>query len=256
MPLATSLTIVVCTADLVSSMSHLSAAIYPSSAAVYYALQNGAIRLYFPFLIALIAGLGLTAELDNRFFANTRSRVGVKKRLKQQVIRVVAWTFGVFSGIAFVKVLIAFLVIPRLMPHVINSHVYAATEEAIQALSENQSPLTATLRAGLPIFAITTAVWNGVSASAFALLTVVSVVLIKNRVLAILLPAVIYVGESIWTQLIGLPGASYLGAAIYPAGLQDYPLGQSVLALVGVILVSGIAFAWIVKISTRNQRFA
>ena len=254
--LATSLTLAVCLGDLVSTISHLPAAVYSSSASIYAQLQNGPIRLYFPFLVSLVAGLALIGDLENRFAANTRSRIGIQKRLLREAVRVSAWAFGIFGSVALIKVFIAFLVIPRLMPQVINPHSYASTEEAIQTLNEIQSPIAGTLRTGLPLFAVTAAIWNGIVASAFALLTLICVVLVRNRVLALLLPAIFYIAESIFTQLVDLPGLSYLLSATYPTGLQNYPLWQAILAIATVTLFSGAVFAWIIKTASKNQRFA
>lgn len=235
---------------------HLPTAYYPSPAALFYALQNGPVRLYFPFLVALVAAFRLSGDLENRFIANTRSRIGIQTYLRTEIRRVATSTFGIFGSISLVKATLAFTLIPAVMPKLIQPGAYAGSLDAIQALDESQSPLAATLRLGWPAFALSAGIWTGANASALAALSVVAMILLKNRVLALLLPAGIYVLESFVTQLLELPGQSFLISALYPGGLQNYPLWQALVPLLSLGLTCAITLWYLVRHSPHNQRFA
>ncbi|PDQ35240.1 MAG: hypothetical protein B5766_07285 [Candidatus Lumbricidophila eiseniae] len=66
---------------------------------------------------------------------------------------------------------------------------------------------------------------------------------IRRAVLALLLPLALHIAESLFFQLLDMPGWSFLMSAVYPTGLQHYDPVQALCptAYLGVLTVIGTA---------------
>lgn len=243
--------------SLLAGFTSASGSSYWSAAQIFEDFMNSPLRILFPIGAALLAGTELSAELSHRAILNTRTREGVRHHLRRVFTVALLRTFTVFALVGLVNAIAALFIVPAIWPHVIDPHGYGlSSASAVHAADVAIAPLAAAASLGSATFAIVSAVWLGLNGVAFGLLALVAVVFISRPVLALLVPAGVYLAESIVFMFVGMPGPSFLVSAVYPAGLQHYSLLQAVLPTALLLIVTAIVAAVVIVRSPTSARMS
>jgi hypothetical protein len=238
--------------NLAAGFSSIQGSVYWSRAQVFGDFMNSPIRVLFPIAVALVAGLDLSGDLSQRYIVTTRTRQDIRLRLLHRFASVSMRTFTLFALVVIVNAVAAFVIVPTIWPHAVDASQYGFTSaHAVQAADTAQAPLSSAMAHGWLPFTLTAAIWLGCNAVTFGLLTLVSVLIIHRAVLALLVPAGLYLVESVALQILGVPGASFLISAVYPSGLQNYDLLQAMLpSLLLLIVTAGVSAILIARART------
>ncbi len=249
--------LVLLTVNLYSGLNAAAHSTYWSEAQVFHSFMNSPLRIVLPVAVALLAGVRTIEELSHHFVASTRAREDVRRRVARRFLREAATVGAIFAGFAIVNVIAAWVVVPAVWPAAIDpASAGLTTQVAVYAADVDISPLAAATAHGPALFAVATAAWLGGNAAVLALVTVSAVYLIKRPLVALFVPFGIYLGESVITQVAGVPAASFLISMIYPSGLQHYALSAAVAPSVILATVAiGCATA-VILTSRRNTRLS
>lgn len=230
---------------------------YWSGGQVFEDFMNSPLRILFPVAVAVVAGLELSGELSHRAIVNSRTREDIRVRLTRLFVVASARTFAVFAPLALVNAVAAFVVVPALWPHAVDPQgAGLMSTAAVQSADAAIAPLAGVLRFGWFPFAVVAAAWLGVNAVVFGLLTQICVILVHRPVVALLIPAVVYLAESIVLQYAGFPGPSFLISAIYPAGLQHYSLAEAIAPTAALAVGAFAASILLIRRSPTNPRMS
>lgn len=230
---------------------------YPSYAEVFDGFMNGPIRLLLPFIVALLAGWHAAAELSHRQIASTRTRTDIRARLAARFGRTLGVVFVCFFLVGMVFWVCAFWLVPALDPHVVDPANYGLRTAAEQlAATVKGAPLAAALHGGTLAFGLTASAWLGLNAATFAAVALVAVYALHKPLVALFVPFGVYLVESVVLQVVNLPGASFLLSAVYPGGLQEYPLMQALLPTVLLAAACACGLAVILLRARTNTRFS
>lgn len=195
---------------------------------VYSRMMGSPLELILP-LIAVLAGcLGFYQEIGNRFASNTRVRVDVKTYVGIRYLVAGVWGFAVFFLLAFVAFVVAFYIWPTLGNPSINPGSYHLTPEQAVQDSYGRANYTSLLQFGPLVFGLIYSVWVGLSGAIYAMLGIASLLLLRNRVLALALPFLLYFVETILAAILGSPNSG-LVYSLFPFGLSPVPLLVAVL---------------------------
>lgn len=242
---------------IISALNEIHTAVYRSPAQVFVEFMNGPDRVLFPVVVALIYGVTLSQEISNRFIANTRARQDVRNRLVALFIRATTRAFVGFAALVLSYWIVTLYVVPVLWPHAVDSSAYGLAASKIYYLDDvNQSPLSANLKFGWGIFCLTSFAWISVCIVAFGAITFISVIFIHKTVLALVVPMIFYIAESLAFELVGMPIYSFLISGIYPAGLQHLDLHQAIAPALGTLLIAIVSLAVVIAKSPKNPRFS
>lgn len=217
--------VVLAAISLVTGFLAVQTTTYWSEAQVFQDFMNSSLRILFPVAVALSAGLITAEQLSNRFVVNTRTRTDVRRWVAGKFWSAAIRAFVIFALITVVNAVAAFFIVPELWPHILDPAGYGLDDAtAIANANVSVAPLAAFAQFGLPVFILVAAAWFGLNAAAFALVTVLAVFFIRRTVLALMVPLILYLAESLFFQLQGMPAPAFLISAVYPSGLQDYDL--------------------------------
>ncbi|MFT4051185.1 MAG: hypothetical protein QM677_02915 [Microbacterium sp.] len=219
---------------------------YASPIQLFGSFMNGTVRLLFPVGVALVSGSRLASELTHRHIANTRTRTGIRTALGRRLLRVPLQVGAAFAVLGLVNAVVALWLLPAIWPDTLDPAGYdLGSAAAVHATDVSVAPLSGFANGNLVVFTALAALWLGAHAAVFALTTMLAVLLLTHPLVALLVPFMLYVVESVVFQLLDLPGASYLISAVYPTGLQNYSLWSAVLPFV-VLAAAAIATATVI----------
>ncbi len=226
--------------SLVMGWQEVTSSVVWSPMGVYLELMNGPVRLLFPVIVTMISVPTLSQELRFRYVTYIRSRNGMRLHLAKRLFVGAVSSFAVFAIFAGLAFGVAYGVTPLLAPSAIDPASYGLHNPAqVIAADTNIAPLNALRSSSFLLFAAASIAWPAMYAFMFSLFAMCAVIMVEASVLALLVPLAAYLGESVLTQIIGLPAASFLVSALYPAGLNSYSLEESAVAamVLGVCVV-------------------
>lgn len=219
--------------------------------------MNAPIRLLLPVGVALIAGAGLAAQLGDRFVASTRARVDIRRYLARRAGVSVAATFGIFFVVGIITAVSAYYIAPAVMGVQYDPEGYGLhSPAAIMTESIHIAPLTALLQFGPVAYIFGVGAWLGLNAAVLALVTVAAVLLIRRQVVALVVPFLVYMLQSVIAQHAGAGGASLIISAAYPSGMQNYALSTAAVpaAVLGVVALAIVV--WRIVGARTDLRFS
>lgn len=231
--------------------------IFTSNAQVYLDVLSNPSVLLFPLGVTLIAAPRLVAMIADRHLANVRTRANLGRFLVRYNF-VVLGRITLFASLFVLNAsFIAFWFVPATWPGAIDPSLDGMSVEQIAELDAYVAPLTGLLNSvGLIPFVTANMVWVSFTAFTFAQVAVVATLVVERALLALLVPFVVFLGESVAMQMISMPNWAYSTSAFQPAGLSGFNLwiasGVYLVTLVG----AATAFAIVVRNAVQNQRFS
>ncbi len=230
---------------------------FASDADVFFEFMGGPLRLLFPLLVALLVCWNAAAELTHRHIAATRPRIEIRRHIGAKFVRGLAGIFALFFAVGMATWLCAFVIVPHLYPHAVDPRGYGLhTAASVLAATVKQAPLAALLSQGTLAFGVAASLWLGLNAVVFAAVGLVAVYILSRPIVALFVPFGVYIVESIVLQVAGFPGGSFLLSAVYPGGLQSYPLAQALVPSAVLAALAATAIAILLATARTNTRFS
>lgn len=222
---------------------------------VFAAFLVSPTSLVLPLIAVVVSCLSLYSELGDRFIANTRARVSIRERLLVMLISAVGWSFALFFLYAFIPFVIAFLIWPAVGDPSIDPAGYHMTPEQahIDALTRNSYSFL--LSGGDLAYGLIYSVWVGLCGAVFAGLGFGLLLIVSNRILALAIPFVIYVGGTLGAAVIGTPSLGFL-YSIFPAGIQPVQPLAAIAPMVALGVVAIVVLAPAIARSPTNARLS
>jgi hypothetical protein len=208
-----------------------------------------------PIVAALIGCLPMYTAVGHRFVANTRARMSVRTFLSIKLIGAFAMVFFTFFLVAFIPFSLCFYVWPAIGDPGINPEVYGmSTAEA--ALAELGEYSYSNLLAINPlVFGLGYSLWLGVGAATYAGLGVAALVFVPNRNVAILLPFIVYLLQTVVSGLLGEPHLGLL-YSLLPFGLQQTTVLAAAAPQLALLAIVAIIWGRIALRANREPRLA
>lgn len=249
--------LLICALGLVVGFGEVSTSGYRSWVQVFHEFTNGPDRVIFPVIVSLVAGVPLANELSNRFIVNTRTREDLRKHLGRLAFRGIAKAGFGFATLLMVYAVAAFAVSPNLFPGAVDPEAYGLeAASGAYAIDATDGAFANLANYGWPVLAIFSALWAGANAAIFAGVAVVSLLLIDKTIVALSIPFALYLFESVVTQILDLPGMSFLITAIHPVGLQEFDLAQVFAPTILLGLSTWVTLTVLIAQAPHNPRFS
>lgn len=191
----------------------------------FYALMMASpIFLVFPLIATVLACTGLYQDLGHRFASYKRLRMRPSKYVVSNYANAAAISFVVFFLFAFVPFILAFLVWPLVGdPHVDPSGYGLHTAYQVVQDSYTRFSYTSILKFGALAFGVGYSGWLGLCAAVYACIGVTSLLIVRNRVLAMAIPFLVFFVQTLVAALVGSPQLG-LAYSAFPFGLQQSPV--------------------------------
>jgi len=227
-----------------------------SFAGLYGQFANGPTRLLLPIAASLLGGWQVAAELHDRWIVSSRTRRSIRTHLAHRALSGIGAAALAFFIVGIVWFVVAEYVAPSAWPHAVDPSGFGRSTAEVQTAVQASDPLARFLSSGHWVFGMAAASWLAINGAVFAALAFVSVLLIRRRVIALMVPVALYLGQSVVAQIAGQSQYSFLVTAVYPTGLQHLPIVAASAATVVLAIGAVAAGTVLIARSPTNQRFA
>jgi hypothetical protein len=203
---------------------------------IYGFFMGTPINLIFPLVAVFLTCTSTYLELGNRFVANRRTRSDIRRYLVLQLARTLALSFGTFFLFAFVPFVIAFCLWPAIGNPGVDPAGYHLS--AAQARSDSYSRYTfsSLLAYGDPVFGLVYSALVAAAGAVFASFGLALLLVLRNRIVAIMLPFIVYLVESLGAAL-GGPPAWGLVYGLFPFQIAAAPPWEAISPLAAIAAV-------------------
>jgi len=196
---------------------------YPSQVAVFSHIMITPFMFVFPLLAAFLGGLRMYSEVGHRFASLMATRQSMYRYLAGRLVGSAIVPFACYFLYAALAFVIAYFVWPAVgNPGVDPSNYQMTNAQAAQAELRDTS-YSQLLGAGTLVYGFGYAAWLGISAAVYSIASVLCLVVLKNRLAAIALPAALYLGQSVLAIPLVGPQAA-LVFSVFPFGLTQLPM--------------------------------
>jgi hypothetical protein len=169
-----------------------------------------------PLAIVLLTCTPFSSDLAHRFIAVQRLRRDVRRQVAARLGAAAAGGFALAFLLAFVPYLLAFHLWPLIGDPGIDPAGYGFTPEQAAQYSYQQTGFGAVLRIGDLPFGLVFSAWNGLCGAVYAAMGITSLLLIRNRFLALASPMLLVFGQTFLAAVLGQPRlAIYYSATAY-----------------------------------------
>ncbi|WP_159078217.1 hypothetical protein [Homoserinimonas hongtaonis] len=210
---------------------------------VFILYMGSPLVLVIPFLAAWAGNARLHAELGHRHVANLRSRLSVVAFLRARLVSSFLLPCVIFGASVLVVYAIAFLIWPLLGDPFIDPSInLLSSGQDVADYEQSLTAFTQLMAFGSPVFGAVSALWFGFAAGIYGAFAAAALVLLQNRMLAMLLPLGMYMIQTIAAAILVGPYAGLL-YSLAPFGLQQAPIPTT--AAPTVLLALGVAAVWV-----------
>lgn len=197
----------------------------------------------------------IAVAMNERWPAHLRTRMRIQRWVVTEVLgrSVIVAVAGAVCVLLWGVLLFGWIA-PR-SPGLVNPGNYGGPAE-VAAMVDGSYPLFAAVGRYTPAFVALSALWIGVHAGLIALAAGVAALVVRNRVLALLLPAAVLLVVSLGMELLGRPSASPFIMWMHPGGLLPTELGQSFVPTAVLVVACLAVLAVVVHRSPTLARFS
>jgi len=208
---------------------------------VFGQFLSSPLTLVFPLVVALLTCVPLYQELGDRFIVNTRSRIDLRLYVGVKLVSAALIAFAVFFFYVFATFAVAFLVWPAIGNPNVDPAVYNMSAADAVADSLGSASYSSLLQFGPFAYGLTYALWVGILGAAYSAIGTAALLLLSNRSLALSVPFLIYLLETVISALLGAPVLGLLYSA-FPYGLTQTSV--IVAAAPSLVLIAATAIMW------------
>lgn len=203
---------------------------------VYTQLMISPVSLLVPIIAVMLGCMRAYDIIGNRYVSYTRTRVAVRRYISGELGAAFIVPFAAFFLLSFVGIILAFYIWPLLGNPSIDPGTYEMS--SAQALKDDltRTSFSSLLAWGPLVYGIIYSTWLGLGAATYAALGFAALVVLHNRLLALLLPFIVYFLPTIVVSLLGSPELSPM-YSLMPFGLIQAPIWVAALPTLLVILL-------------------
>jgi hypothetical protein len=209
---------------------------------IYGRFMSSPLDLLFPLAAVFLTCVPTFHDVGHRFIANTRARVSIRGLVAKRLLLVFCVSFGAFFLTGFVPFLVSYYFWPAIGNPSITPSLYNLTPSQAVLDSFSRHTYSGLLQAGALTFGLVYSLLVALAGATFACLGLVMLLLVRNRILALAIPFVVFLLETIGAALVGEPQFGFL-YGIFPFGLAASPAWEALTPL--AILVIILAALWI-----------
>lgn len=213
-----------------------------SRLSVFVLYLGSPLTLVIPFLAAWAGNSRLYAELGQRHLTNLGSRQSPTKLLQMRLLKGFLIPAAIFAVSILAVYLVAFVLWPVLGDPFLDPSVYfLQSPQEVAKYDQAQTGFSQLMAFGSPVFGVIAALWFAFAAGVYGAFAAAALLVLNNRMLAILLPMGVYIIETIATALTVGPYAGLL-YSLSPFLLRQAPIIVSVTPT--FILAAVVALIW------------
>ncbi|WP_438350490.1 ABC transporter permease [Paenibacillus sp. FA6] len=153
---------------------------------------NGVLPITFPIIAVLVYATSFSGEVSNRYLTYTRMRRPIMETLYIKLTANIVLTCLFFFMLIFIPFLFAYYIEPHLGIAKYDPEGFGLTKDNIAADTYTRHTFTQLLQYGTFTYSILYSLWVGMNAALYSAISLVLVLLIRNRFLALTLPFIIY----------------------------------------------------------------
>jgi len=219
-----------------------------------YSLE-GVFQLIFPLVAVLVYVPLFSQEIKNRFLVYTRLRDQVRRTLLIRILANMVLTFSTFFLIIFSLFLFAFYIAPGLGIVTFHPENYMLDSTSVVVDSYFRVTFSQLLKYGPFIYGLTYSIWIACNAVIYSLLSFYSVILTKNRLLALSIPFLVYF---IGTLVLGTLKLDRFRPAytIFPFGYVQSPIWTAFIPLIVLVCIIVFLHLYILKNTDKLESLA
>ncbi|TFC48907.1 hypothetical protein [Cryobacterium shii] len=228
--------VIVLSVPIVNFLDGFSTTAYRDNLDVYADMLNSPLTLVFPLAAVFVGCTRFYQEVGNRYISNVRMRVNIRSYISAKHFGSVAATFAVFFLFAFIPFVFSFYLWPALGNPSVDPSVYGMTVGEAQLDSLQRLTFSALLGSGTVVYGVVYAAWVGAVAAIYVSLGFAALILMRNRVLAMAVPFLVYFVQTIAAALLGFPQVALM-YAVFPFGLQQFSAVWAIAPTAAILLV-------------------
>lgn len=224
---------------------------FRDQADLFGAMMSGPVVVIFALVAVLLSCLPLHHAVQRRHVANTRTRISARQLVGRHLMRAAAGAWVIF----FLHGFVAFAAWPRFGNPSIDPLGYGLTpaEAAVDAAARSSYGFL--LEGGDLAFGLGYSAWLGAAAAAYGGLGACLLLLLPQRLLALALPFLIYLGGSIAAAVAAEPHLGLM-ESLFPFGLTAAHPAVSAAPTIVVIFTTIAMSAIVVHRAPTNPRLS
>lgn len=236
------LTIVALSVPLVFGISQVQDNAFATNLGVFAKFEGSPLQLLLPLLAIGLGCLALYSELGHRFVAYVRPRMSLHSYLTSRLIPSLVIPFVVIAAGTALVAVVVFGIWPLIGNPFVTPSVYLETAQEAAAGDASSFTYSQSIAFGTPVMVIGYALWFGLGAAIYGAFGAACLLVIPNRVIAVIVPVGLYFFQSIGSFMAGNPYASLMYSLI-PFGLKQAP--TLVAATPTLMLGAAVVVFWI-----------
>ncbi len=189
---------------------------------VYALAMSSPLLFAVPLIAVLVTGPGLAQEIGHRYITNKRTRLRIARYLGARYGAAAVVGFAALFLYALVPFVVAFYMWPAMGDPGVDPSLYHLTPSSAARDSYHRFSYTAMLQAGTIAFGLGYSAWLGLCGAVYACAGTAALLLVKNRVLALAIPFIVFFAQTVLAALLGMPQLGLAYSAI-PFGLSPSP---------------------------------
>jgi hypothetical protein len=215
--------------------------------------RYGILVFALPLLATVLVAFRTDSELRFGWIAYARARRSIRSYLLARLCVTSMVLFVIFATFALVSFAVAYYLVPAFgHPYLNPDDGNGMTEAQRFAWSLTSQPFASLLEPSPWLYGVTYAAWLGLSAAVYGALGIAAVLLIRRRLLALSLPLVVYIGETVVMQLAGHPQLSLMASA-FPQGLSAFTTQDALAPMLALATVVGLLWIGILLSARRLE---
>jgi hypothetical protein len=238
--------LLVATFPVALGLSQIPGSAYDSNFDIFQQLVNSPFDVALPLFAVLLGCLPAFNRARYRFAFNTRGRLSVTRFILRNVAGCAVLPFVTFFVWPMLAIVVAYLVWPLIGNPAIEPRDSFMT--SAQAITESYKSVSYSqlLAHGTLVYALAYSAWLGLGASVFAVVGFLALVVIPNRIFALSVPLIIFIGQ---TLAAGLVGGTYdqLMVSLFPFGIVQTSITQAAMPMLALIIATVIATIFVVR---------
>lgn len=219
---------------------------FATNLGVFGQLMNSPLQLLIPLIGAGLGCVTLYGQVGHRYVTLVTHRAQPCAFLTAKLLLSVIVPFIVMFSYVLLIFVVSFVIWPAIGNPLIAPELYPSAGDAAAGGDASSFSYSQLMDLGTPIYGLAYAAWLGLGAAIYAALGAAFLLVIPNRVVAILLPSGIYILETIAAALIGNPYAGLL-YSLFPFGLQQAPVLEAALPTLILGALTALLWVWIYR---------
>lgn len=204
--------------------------------------RYGMLVFALPLVTTVLVAFRTDSELRFGYIAYARARRPIRRYLVTRLLVTSCIVFVLFFAFALLSFVVAYYLVPMFgTPSLNPDDGNGMTAGQRFASSLTRQPFAGLLETSPWVYGMVYAGWLGLTGAVYGALGLASVILVRQRVIALTLPFLVYMGETVVMQLAGRPQLTLMASA-FPQGLSHFSTSEAIAPL--LVLASAVTVTW------------